>query len=210
MIYLAGGQRLGRLRDHRRAGRLGIVENSPRRPLFAHSRRRKPLGRRVVRAAASDPRGHRHPALRVAGRRFSVQRRGKGVAIFGFGRTFGRHDGLADGPRHGDSHGRPKPRNRPSREGTWQYAAFVLGMLFMASIRWASLDPTDATILAAPWLHRSISLLLSAAMMCLLASFGLPQVAKRIWAALFPAPPLEGRSTRGPRPADKCCRISPD
>jgi hypothetical protein len=72
----------------------------------------------------------------------------------------------------------------------WQCAAFVLGMSFMASVRWASLDPEVAT----PWLHRGVSLLVASAMMCLLVTFGLPQLAKRFWAKLF-AGAIEGRQT---------------
>jgi hypothetical protein len=77
-----------------------------------------------------------------------------------------------------------------SERGVWQYAAFVLGMSFMASVRWASLDPEILT----PWLHRGVSLLVASAMMCLLVTFGLPQLAKRFWAKLF-AGAIEGRQT---------------
>jgi hypothetical protein len=78
---------------------------------------------------------------------------------------------------------------------SWQFAAFVIGLLFMAAIRWASLDASDPLIISVPWLHRSISLLISAAMMCLLVTFGLPLVAKRVWAPFFPANPVNLRTT---------------
>ncbi len=85
------------------------------------------------------------------------------------------------------------PCNR-ARE-SWQSAAFVIGLLFMAAIRWAGLDSSDSMILFAPWLHRSIAMLLSAAMMCMLTTFGLPQVSKRLWDPLFPQNPANPKST---------------
>jgi hypothetical protein len=69
---------------------------------------------------------------------------------------------------------------------SWQFAAFTVGLLFMAAIRWASLDASDPFIASIPWLHRTVSLLFAAAMMCLLVTFGLPQVAKRFWSRFFP------------------------
>jgi len=54
----------------------------------------------------------------------------------------------------------------------WQYAAFIAGLLFLSSLRWTGIDPAQA----GPWLHRSVVLLVSAAMMTLLCSFGLRKV----------------------------------
>ena len=65
----------------------------------------------------------------------------------------------------------------------------------MASIRWAGLDATDATHLAAPWLHRSISLLLSAAMMCMLTSFRLAASRQAALGSAFPADRTNPKST---------------
>jgi hypothetical protein len=58
---------------------------------------------------------------------------------------------------------------KPSWRIQWQYAAFVVGLLFLSSLRWAGIDPASAGL----WLHRSVVLLVSAAMMTLLCSFGL-------------------------------------
>ena len=83
----------------------------------------------------------------------------------------------------------------PGVRAWWQAAAFVVALLFMASIRFAGLDPQSEMIAAAPWLHRSIALLLSAAMMCMLTSFGLPQVSRRLWTPLFPTNPANPKRT---------------
>jgi hypothetical protein len=54
----------------------------------------------------------------------------------------------------------------------WQYASFIAGLFFLSSLRWAGIDPAQA----GPWLHRGVVLLVSAAMMTLLSSFGLRKV----------------------------------
>lgn len=62
----------------------------------------------------------------------------------------------------------------------WQYAALAAGVLLTSSLGWAQLDPATAVQPGdSPWLHRSETLLISAAMMTLLTSFGLPRVLPR-------------------------------
>ena len=61
---------------------------------------------------------------------------------------------------------------KPAWRISWQYVAFIAGLLFLSSLRWAGIDPTQA----GPWLHRGVVLLVSAAMMMLLCSFGLKKV----------------------------------
>ena len=65
---------------------------------------------------------------------------------------------------------------RPWR-AAWQYAAMAAGVLFTGSLGWAGLDSTPGTPTGdAPWLHRSVSLMVPAAMMTLLSGFGLGAV----------------------------------
>jgi hypothetical protein len=117
---------------------------------------------------------------------------GKDTALFGLGGSYAGASGLL--MLLGAAILMAAQTGKKLRDN-WQFAAFVAGLLFMASVRWAMLDPTDRLIASAPWLHRSISLLLSAAMMCMLTTFGLPQVAKRFWAPFFPANPANPKST---------------
>jgi hypothetical protein len=54
----------------------------------------------------------------------------------------------------------------------WQYASFITGLLFLCTLRWAGINPTQPNL----WLHRTIVLLISSAMLTLLCSFGLRKV----------------------------------
>ncbi len=58
----------------------------------------------------------------------------------------------------------------------WQCAALASGLLLNASTGWVAIDPTFGPASQAPWLHRSVSLLVAAAMMILVSSFGLGRV----------------------------------
>jgi hypothetical protein len=77
----------------------------------------------------------------------------------------------------------------------WQSAAFVVGMLFLASIRWAAFDAANADINSVVWLHRGIALLFAAASIYLTALVGLPQVSQHFWSRFFPESPSEAKST---------------
>ncbi len=62
----------------------------------------------------------------------------------------------------------------------WQYAAFAAGLLLNACIGWALLDSApDTSAGEAPWLHRSVALMVSAAMLGLVSSVGLAKVLPR-------------------------------
>ena len=59
----------------------------------------------------------------------------------------------------------------------WQFAAFAAGLLLSCCSGWAAFDPIPGLPTGeAPWLHRSVTLLVSAAMMTLLSTFGLAKV----------------------------------
>ncbi len=59
----------------------------------------------------------------------------------------------------------------------WQKAAFVAGLLFSCSLGWARLDLAAGTPTGdAPWLHRSVILLVSASMVTLFSGLGLPKM----------------------------------
>jgi len=58
------------------------------------------------------------------------------------------------------------------RRAGWQYAAFAAGLLFSSSIGWAALDANGNL----PWLHRSVNLVVSSAMMTLLTGLGLAKI----------------------------------
>jgi len=59
----------------------------------------------------------------------------------------------------------------------WQYAALAAGVLLSSSLGWMSLDATEGTPTGDfPWLHRSVNLMVSAAMVTLLAGFGLAKI----------------------------------
>jgi len=69
---------------------------------------------------------------------------------------------------------------RGTTRAGWQMAAMAAGVLFSSSIGWAALDSDPATPTGqAPWLHRNVNLMVSAAMMTLLTGFGLGQVLPR-------------------------------
>jgi hypothetical protein len=63
-------------------------------------------------------------------------------------------------------------QTRGRARAVWQYAALAAGVLASSSIGFASLA-ADA---AAPWLHRSVNVMVSAAMMTLLSGFALGRV----------------------------------
>ena len=67
----------------------------------------------------------------------------------------------------------------------WQYMSFIAGLLFLSSLRWAGIDPGIDPAKSGAWLHRSVVLLVSSAMMTLLSSFGLRKVisSKSDWIA---------------------------
>jgi hypothetical protein len=71
-------------------------------------------------------------------------------------------------------------RERPGRRG-WHFAGFASGALLQCTIGWSTLS-TEAT---APWLHRSVTLMVAAALMTYLSSMGLRKIvpAARDWAA---------------------------
>ncbi len=54
----------------------------------------------------------------------------------------------------------------------WHYAGFAAGLLLQCSVGWALIEPTAR----ASWLHRSVTLMVAAAMMTLLASVGLARI----------------------------------
>jgi len=65
---------------------------------------------------------------------------------------------------------------RGATRSGWQMAAMAAGVLFSSSIGWAALDSDPETLTGqAPWLHRGVNLMVSAAMMTLLTGFGLGQ-----------------------------------
>jgi hypothetical protein len=68
----------------------------------------------------------------------------------------------------------------------WQYASLAAGVLLTSSLGWSQLSSEAGTLTAAaPWLHRSVTLLLSCSTMTLLSGFGLGLVFSRRsdWAA---------------------------
>jgi len=68
-------------------------------------------------------------------------------------------------------------QTRGNARAGWQNAAMAAGVLFSSTLGWAMLDARSGTPTGdAPWLHRSVNLMVSAAMMTLLAGFGLGKV----------------------------------
>ena len=68
-------------------------------------------------------------------------------------------------------------QTRDSARAAWQYAAMAAGVLLSSALGWALLDSHSGTPTGdAPWLHRGVSLMVSSAMMTLLAGFGLGQI----------------------------------
>ena len=62
----------------------------------------------------------------------------------------------------------------------WQCTSIVMGLLLNASIGFARLDPSLGTPTGdAPWLHRSVSLMVAAVMMTLLSSLGIGQIVSK-------------------------------
>ena len=94
---------------------------------------------------------------------------GKGIALFGLS---GRLSGITSVLMILGASIVMAWQAKPAWRIQWQYAAFVAGLLFLSSLRWAGIDPASAGL----WLHRSVVLLISAAMMTLLCSFGLRKV----------------------------------
>jgi hypothetical protein len=65
-------------------------------------------------------------------------------------------------------------QSKPAWRSPWQYAALAAGLLLMSCGGWAALDPTASLVVAqAPWLHRSVILLVAATMMILVSGFEL-------------------------------------
>ena len=69
----------------------------------------------------------------------------------------------------------PSPRLRGEGlgvRGQWHFAGFAAGLLLQCAIGWSLLDP----LVAAPWLHRSVTLLVAATLITLLSSSGLSRI----------------------------------
>ncbi|NLY01445.1 MAG: hypothetical protein GXY83_35585 [Rhodopirellula sp.] len=54
----------------------------------------------------------------------------------------------------------------------WQTLAFLLGLMLLAESGWAGLDPA----IAAPWLHRTVVVMVTAVLMTLISGLGIPRV----------------------------------
>jgi len=71
-------------------------------------------------------------------------------------------------------------QTRGAARARWQFAAMAAGVLFSSSMGWSALSSIPgAPTAVAPWLHRGVNLMVSSAMMTLLAGFGIRQVVPR-------------------------------